>query len=483
LADLADFAFAAPACDPELTDLFELEVAVSSRHPLEALSKTASFRAGDWQIVFDVLFRFTRAKPSRWRETSHALKEILREFPESAQCLADQRRDSVGEQLLWLSIDAFDRGSVAGSLDPARPNFVIAWREFHGRGKNRTLKSLWSDDVEGLRSQLFATGDPNINEALLVVSAGGDVFETSTDPSRKLSILAVAAQFGAVHCAQLLLANGARVGASEVFAAFRGGSVELMRMLWNAYPTANPLEAALETVKSWNAAELRWLLKHKVGALSFHDSVRLFKEACSVGSYSCASSVLDVSQSAGLQTRLLRPVGKVGRGLCGSLAYLKEGREVSFVGEESMVAEYLDELSAWLPGATEMKQLATGDGRSTASVNAFIDAAKGRAKTLTFVETENGGSISGGYLDVAWAEVHFVSDPGRMSFIFTLKNHLGVRPTKFSQKQGELGAYMGPGMGIWVGQGEGFGICQGDFRLYCGLTYEAPRQGVDAVQR
>jgi hypothetical protein len=37
-------------------------------------------------------------------------------------------------------------------------------------------------------------------------------------------------------------------------------------------------------------------------------------------------------------------------------------------------------------------------------MNAFIDAARGRAKTLTFVETENGGSISGGYLDVAWAE-------------------------------------------------------------------------------
>jgi hypothetical protein len=64
LGDLADFAVVTSVDDPELADLFELETVVSSRHPLEALSKTASFRAGDWQSVVDVLFRFTSVKPS-----------------------------------------------------------------------------------------------------------------------------------------------------------------------------------------------------------------------------------------------------------------------------------------------------------------------------------------------------------------------------------------------------------------------------------
>jgi hypothetical protein len=90
LADLVDSAFVTSVGDSELAELFELEAAVSSRQPLEALSKTASFRAGDWQSVVDVLFRYTRAKPSRWRETSHALKEILQRFPESAKCLECQ---------------------------------------------------------------------------------------------------------------------------------------------------------------------------------------------------------------------------------------------------------------------------------------------------------------------------------------------------------------------------------------------------------
>jgi hypothetical protein len=78
--------------EPELADLIELEAAVSSPDPLEALSKTASFRTGDWQSVIDVIFRFTRAKPSRWRETSHALKEIVVQFPESAKYLDGQGR-------------------------------------------------------------------------------------------------------------------------------------------------------------------------------------------------------------------------------------------------------------------------------------------------------------------------------------------------------------------------------------------------------
>jgi hypothetical protein len=153
-----DCACAVPVSTPELTDLLELEAAVSSDDPLGALSKTAAFQAGDWQSVVDVLFRFTRAKPSRWRGTSHALKEILRMLPNAASYLAGQGKVSVGEQLLWLSIDGFDRGSVAGSLDPTRSNFVLAWHEFHGRGGSPLMEALASDDVEGMRSQLSVMG-------------------------------------------------------------------------------------------------------------------------------------------------------------------------------------------------------------------------------------------------------------------------------------------------------------------------------------
>jgi hypothetical protein len=100
-----------------------------------------------------------------------------------------------------------------------------------------------------------------------------------------------------------------------------------------------------------------------------------------------------------------------------------------------MAAAYAEELSEWLPEATFIGLVARHEGRGAASVNAFIDAATGRAKTLTFVETENGGSICGGYLDVPWVADGSASDPGRGSFIFTLRNHLGIPPAKFAQQR------------------------------------------------
>jgi hypothetical protein len=41
--------------------------------------------------------------------------------------------------------------------------------------------------------------------------------------------------------------------------------------------------------------------------------------------------------------------------------------------------------------------------------------------------------VCGGYLDCAWARSCFVDDEGRRSFIFTLRNHLEVPPTRFEQ--------------------------------------------------
>jgi hypothetical protein len=132
----------------------------------------------------------------------------------------------------------------------------------------------------------------------------------------------------------------------------------------------------------------------------------------------------------------------IGRVLLGGSASLKSGRCISFNPEDSTIAPYAEELSEWLPEATGFRLVTTHEGRGAESVNAFIDAAKGRAKTLTFVETENGDSICGGYLDVPWVGSGCANDPGRKSFIFTLRNHLGVPPTKFVQRLGDYAVYV-----------------------------------------
>jgi hypothetical protein len=338
------------------------------------------------------------------------------------------------------------------------------------------LAALASDDVDGLRSHLFAMAEPNFNQCLRVALAEGDILKTSSCDRRELALLAVAAQFGAVRCAISLLTSGARAGTAEVGAAFRGGNAELIRMLCDAFPTAKPLEVALEAVKSWNVAGLRWLLDNQIDALSPSDLVHLFKVACSSGSYSCGSSVLHVSASGEAHLRLQPPVGVVDRVLCGGLGSLRMGG--SFVPEDSLAAAYSEDVRGWLGDATGIELVAKDEGRSAASVNAFVDAANGLARTLTFVETENGGSICGGYLDVAWVDGGYVNDPSRRSFIFTLKNHLGVPPTKFAQRRIEYAAYMGRGYDFSFGQGEGFMVWHGSTGLSSGQTYEAPRQGV-----
>jgi hypothetical protein len=109
-------------------------------------------------------------------------------------------------------------------------------------------------------------------------------------------------------------------------------------------------------------------------------------------------------------------------------------------------------------------------------VHAFVDAAQGHPKTLTFVETEN-GSISGGYLDVAWVDGGYANDHGARSFIFTLRNHLGIPPTMFRQKRDALAAFMSRD-NFSFGFDEGFEVGPGNCLLYKGRTYEAPDAGV-----
>jgi hypothetical protein len=328
-----------------------------------------------------------------------------------------------------------------------------------------------------LRAHLLATGERNSNQYRRVALDGGDVLKGSTGGHRDLTLLAVAAQFGAARCTQFLLTSGAKAGASEVGAAFRGESVEVMRLLWDAFPTADALEMSLEAVKSWNSEGLRWLLDHKMGSLSPRSLVRLFEGACSSGSYLCASAVMGFSASADSHLRLRRPVGVVGRVLSGGLLSRKAKRDVLFIPEDSVAAAYAEELSEWLPEATEVSLIARHEGRDLVSVYAFIDAATGRARTLTFVETENGGSICGGYLDVAWVDCNYAKDPGRRSFIFTLKNHPGGAPTKFALIRDECAACMTRNYSFYFGQAEGLMVWHSDRSLTTGQMYEAPEQG------
>jgi hypothetical protein len=294
---------------------------------------------------------------------------------------------------------------------------------------------------------------------------------------RELSILAVAAQCGAVGCVRWFLMNGAKVGGAEVEAAFRSGNNELMRSLWDAFPRATPIELALEAVKSWNVAGLCWLLDHKMRTLSSHDLVRLFQGACSSGSYSCGSSVLGFSGHGASHLRGLPRIGVIGRVLCDGRASRKPDRETFFIPQDSIAAGYAEDLREWLPEATEVRLVARHEGRDAASVRAFVGAAKKRAKTLTFVETENGCSICGGYLDAPWVEWDFAKDPDRKSFIFTLKNHLAVPPTKWVIKGDRGAALMSRDNLVCFGCREGFIIWVSDLSLYNGSSHEAPDEG------
>jgi hypothetical protein len=338
------------------------------------------------------------------------------------------------------------------------------------------LTALKLDDMEVLRHHLFAKGDPNFSQCLGVVPDGGGMLETSTGESRDLSILGTAAQFGAVRCVQLLLEGWANVGTGEVEAAFRSGNTEVMRLRWDAFPSPNPLGLALEAIKSWNVTGTRWLLEHRTSEWSSRNLLRLFEAACSSGSYSCASSVLGFSASVGSDLSGSHPVGVVGRGLCYGLASVKSGREDSFTAEDSMAAEFSEEVHEWLSEATEMRLVARHEGRGAASVKAFIDAAKGRARTLTFVETENRASICGGYLNCPWTEGTFGAyDASIRSFLFTLRNHLGVRPTRFAQIRGNCMAFMArsdPPLVKWGCNAEGWAISPFDHALDFRGTFE-----------
>jgi hypothetical protein len=129
---------------------------------------------------------------------------------------------------------------------------------------------------------------------------------------------------------------------------------------------------------------------------------------------------------------------------------------------DSLAAAYEDELLEWLPDVETATLVAIRDGRDIASINAFCDAADGLSKTVVIAVNENGGSICGGYLDPAWREGAWARDDSK-SFLFTLKNHAGVGPTKFPKEGSDSWAAFKRRGNDWS-----FGYWEGPYIYKCG---------------
>jgi hypothetical protein len=83
--------------------------------------------------------------------------------------------------------------------------------------------------------------------------------------------------------------------------------------------------------------------------------------------------------------------------------------------------------------------------------------------------TENGKSICGGYLEPAWRERVYAPDSIK-SFLFTLKNHAGVAPTKFPKKGSDSCAAF-----KWRDYGWFFGFWEGPYVFEGGNPSEVGR--------
>jgi hypothetical protein len=128
---------------------------------------------------------------------------------------------------------------------------------------------------------------------------------------------------------------------------------------------------------------------------------------------------------------------------------------------DSMAAVYEDQLLEWLPDVETARLVAAHDGRDITSINAFCDAADGLPNTVVIAVTENGASICGAYVEPAWVENAWYRD-NRESFLFTLKNHAGVGPTKFRKKGSDSSAaYKWRDYGWHIGSWEGPYVSKG----------------------
>jgi hypothetical protein len=90
-----------------------------------------------------------------------------------------------------------------------------------------------------------------------------------------------------------------------------------------------------------------------------------------------------------------------------------------------------------------------------AARQSIADASDGLSKTVVLAVNENGKSICGGYLEPAWRVGAWAEDNSK-SFLFMLKNHAGVGPTKFPMNgSNSYAAYMKRGHDWRFGNWEG----------------------------
>lgn len=127
----------------------------------------------------------------------------------------------------------------------------------------------------------------------------------------------------------------------------------------------------------------------------------------------------------------------------------------------SIAEGFADYLKDWRPDLKTATLLAKHEGNDEEGVTAWIEAAQGHGKIFTFIETENGNALCGSFLPEPMREGQpWFSDPCGEAFLFTLRNHLGVAPTKFPKATGCAAAATSAGVHL-NGYYPGMSICPG----------------------
>jgi hypothetical protein len=122
-----------------------------------------------------------------------------------------------------------------------------------------------------------------------------------------------------------------------------------------------------------------------------------------------------------------------GAGVAGAVA-LVAPKPAAKIFAGSFAEPFEEAIRGFLPKMSKASLLASHHGCDKVSLGAFLAAAPGQTCTMVFIAMTNGNSICGGYLHPAWrntTDAGYIGDAEGKSFIFTLRNHLGVPPTKF----------------------------------------------------
>jgi hypothetical protein len=92
----------------------------------------------------------------------------------------------------------------------------LGWRQ------NALLKAVTEDDLGSFTSTVFVRASPDFNAKIRVAENGGDLLLSGDET--EATLLTIAAQFGSVKIARVLLTNEAVVDEAAVTAAFQWGT-------------------------------------------------------------------------------------------------------------------------------------------------------------------------------------------------------------------------------------------------------------------